>query len=149
FFLIAALVLLAVNQFVRSSWMFLAPGALCLFIGLLIGGPLLARLFAQVISGPMGLLGLTGRPAADHAVRNPKRTATTANALVIGLFLVTLVTVAGEALKTTLVDELNERSTSDYIVFSETGLDERTLATIDGIDGIAATARVRDGLTFD
>ena len=149
FFLITALVLLGINQFVRNSWLFLAPGALCLFIGLVIGGPLLARLFARLLSWPLSRLGLTGRLAADNSMRNPKRTATTANALVIGLFLVTLVTVAGEALKTTLVSELNELSGSDYLVASDDGIDPSTIAAIEGTEGVAAAAPIRSAITFD
>ena len=149
FFLITALVLLAINQFVKSSWMFLAPGALCLFIGLVIGGPLLARLFARLLSWPLSKVGLTGRLAADNSMRNPKRTATTANALVIGLFLVTLVTVAGEALKTTLVAELNELSGSDYLVASDDGIDAETVAAIARTEGVAASAPIRSAITFD
>ena len=149
FFLVAALVLLGIHQFLHSSWMLLAPGALALFIGLVIGGPLLARLFARLLSWPMSHFGLTGRLAADNAVRNPKRTATTANALVIGLFLVTLVTVAGEALKTSLVSELNQLSGSDYLVASDGGIDPDTVADIQGTEGVAASAAVRSAVTFD
>lgn len=149
FFLVASLVLLGIHQFLHSSWMLLAPGALFLFVGLFIGGPLLAHVFGRAAAAPMSMLGLTGRLAADNVVRNPKRTATTANALVIGLFLVTLVTVSGEALKTTLVSELNQLSGSDFIVLSETGLDEATMDRIDEVEGIDATARVRTGLTYD
>jgi putative ABC transport system permease protein len=149
FFLIAALVLLGVNQLVDNRWFYLAPGALSLFVGLVIGGPLLARLFARLLSWPMSTVGLTGRLAADNSMRNPKRTATTANALVIGLFLVTLVTVAGEALKTTLVAELNELSGSDYLVASDGAIDPETVAAIGSTDGVAASAPVRSAITFD
>lgn len=149
FFLVAALVLLGLNQFLRTTWMFLAPGALCLFIGLVVGGPLLARGFARIARWPMNRLGLAGRLAADNSLRNPKRTATTANALVIGLFLVTLVTVAGGAIKTSLVTELNKLSGSDYLVFSETGLDPALLEQIAQVDGVEATAAIRTAITVD
>jgi len=148
-FLLASLLLLGLNQFVHSTWMLLAPGALLLFVGLVVGGPLLARLLAAVLRRPMSALGLTGALAARNAVRNPRRTATTANALVIGLFLVTLVTVAGEALKTALVSELNALSGSDYIVTTQTALADDLLERIDEVDGVEATAPVRSALTFD
>src|SRR5690606_26711121 len=148
-FLLASLLLLGLNQFVHSTWMLLAPGALLLFVGLVVGGPLLARLLAAVLRCSMSALGLTGALAARNAVRNPRRTATTANALVIGLFLVTLVTVAGEALKTALVSELNALSGSDYIVTTQTALADDLLERIDEVDGVEATAPVRSALTFD
>ena len=149
FFLLASLILLGLNQFVHSTWMLLAPGALFLFVGLVIGGPLLARLFARMLRRPMSALGLTGALAARNAVRNPRRTATTANALVIGLFLVTLVTVAGGALKGALVAELNKFSGSDYMVQSIAGLSDDLVEQIDAIDGVEATAPIRSALTFD
>ena len=60
----------------------------------------------------MSRFGLEGRLAVDNTARNPKRTATTANALLIGVFLVTLVTVAGtsaEGLRRRRDQEARER----------------------------------------
>lgn len=149
-FLVLSLALLLVNRFVGVQWYYLAPGALFLFIGLFVGGPLLARLFAWILKRPMSLLGIPGRLAADNAVRNPKRTATTANALVIGLFLVTLVTVSGEAMKTSVVNELNKLSSSDFIINAQSGAIDPTLVTkIDDTKGVTATAAIKSSLAVD
>ncbi|MCB1257679.1 MAG: FtsX-like permease family protein [Microthrixaceae bacterium] len=142
-FLVVALGLLAVNKLTKPHWFFLGPGALLLFVGLFIAGPLLARLIGKLIRPVLSLTGLTGRIAADNVVRNPKRTATTANALVIGLFLVTLVTVSGEALKTATVDQLNKLSSSDFIVASESAIAPTLVDKIDKVKGVTATAPVK------
>lgn len=142
-FLIAALALLAVNQLSGPQWYFLGPGAFLLFVGLFIGGPLLARLFARILRPVMKLFGLTGELAAENVVRNPKRTATTANALVIGLFLVTLVTMSGEAMKSAVVTELNRFSSSDFIVASDGAIAPNLVTDIDAVEGVSATAAVR------
>src|SRR4029077_15661347 len=86
------------------------------------------------------------RRAADTSIRNPKRTATTANALVIGLFLVTFVTVSGNALKTWTVDRLNELSSTDFIVGgAETSVSPELAQQVPDPQGVSATADVRTG----
>ncbi len=142
--LAAAIVLLLADRLGSAQWYLLGPGALLLFVGLVVGGPLLARLFALVLRPVGRRLGLTARLAIDNTVRNPKRTATTANALVIGLFLVTLVTVSGDALKSWTVDELNKLSSSDFIVAGDgTPVDPALVRDIQGTEGVAAAAPVR------
>jgi len=61
-----------------------------------------------------------------NARRNPSRTATTANALLIGVFLVTLVTAAGTSVKDFAVDEIRKLDSADYFVSSQGGsIDDR------------------------
>ena len=139
-----AVVLLLVDRFVTASFFLLGPGAFLMFVGLVVGGPLLARLFSAALSVPARRLGVTAQLAVDNTARNPKRTATTANALVIGLFLVTLVTVSGDALKTWTVGELNKLSSSDFIVTGDRGGIAADL--VDGIrttKGVAGVGAVR------
>lgn len=142
-FLSGAAILLAFNQLTEPRWYFIGPGGFLLFVGLFIGGPLLARIFARILRPVMGLFGLTGELAAENVVRNPKRTATTANALVIGLFLVTLVTMSGEAMKSAIVTELNRFSSSDFIVASDGAIAPDLVTAIGSVEGVSATAAVR------
>jgi putative ABC transport system permease protein len=148
-FLLGSIALLLANRFIGVQWYYLTFGALFLFIGLFIGGPLLARLFAILVRPVMSMFGMTGRLAADNAVRNPKRTATTANALVIGLFLVTLVTVSGEAMKTSLVDQLSSASSPDFIVSSQGAIDPKLVASIDNTEGVTNTAAVKSSVAVE
>ncbi len=146
FFLIGAAFFLVLNQTVGPQWFYLAPGALFLFIGTFIGGPLLARVFAMGTRPLLGAFGLTGRLAADNSVRNPRRTATTANALVIGLFLVTLVTVSGEAFKSYVVGEFNQLSSSDFIVASTGAIPDDLVERIGDAGDVSATAPIRSSV---
>ena len=66
-----------------------------LFVGTLVAGPVLARGFAWAVGLVLDRLGMSSRLAVANAKRNPSRTANTANALVIGMFLVVFVTAAG------------------------------------------------------
>ncbi len=148
-FLVTAIALLLINRFNGVKWYLIGPGSFLLFVGLFIGGPLLARLFGKALRVPMSAFGLVGRISADNVVRNPKRTATTANALVIGLFLVTLVTVSGEAMKTAVVDELNKLSSSDFIVMSDGAIAPDLVTNVGDVEGISAIAPVRSSLAVD
>jgi len=63
-----------------------------------------------------GSVDLTGRLARDNAARNPSRTATTATALMIGLALVSAVTVIGDSIKTSVTDALGNSITADWFI---------------------------------
>ena len=69
------------------SWS--ALGAVLMFVGVAVLGPLFARPLAAVIGSPARRArGMTGALARENAMRNPQRTASTAAALMIGLGLV-------------------------------------------------------------
>lgn len=145
---LSIVMLLAVRLAGVTAWL-MVPGALLLFLGLLVGGPLVARLFAAGLRVPARRLGLTARLAVDNTARNPKRTATTANALVIGLFLVTLVTVSGDALKKYTVDEIDKLSASDFIVSGTSGISPDLVEEVQATDGVAAAAPIRQAVVLD
>lgn len=63
-----------------------------------------------------GARGLTGQVARANAARNPQRTATTAAALMIGLTLVTAVTVIGDSIKSSIGDALSSSITADWLL---------------------------------
>lgn len=68
-----------------------------------------------------GGLGLTGQVARANAARNPQRTATTAAALMIGLTLVTAVTVIGDSIKSSVSDALSSSITADWLISGPSG----------------------------
>jgi putative ABC transport system permease protein len=136
------------NRFVSAHPLILGLGALVLFWGVVIGGPLLARLFGRVMRALLSP-SLTGRIAAENMVRNPKRTATTANALVIGLFLVTLVTVSGTALRDWTMGELAKISASDFLVVGITPIPDDVVGEISELDGVEQAAAVRSARVTD
>lgn len=77
-------------------------GALVGFLGATLIAPVLTRPVARVVGAPLVRLGFTGRLGRENAMRNPRRTAATAAALMVGLALVTLVTIfAASARKST------------------------------------------------
>lgn len=68
------------------------------------------------ISTAFASRGLTGRLGRDNAARNPQRTATTATAMMIGLALVTTVTIIGDSIKSSVTDALGSSITADWLV---------------------------------
>jgi putative ABC transport system permease protein len=126
-------------------------GALALFVGVIVAGPFIAIAGTRILRPLMSRFGLEGRLAADNTARNPKRTATTANALLIGVFLVSLVTVAGTSAKDYVVGEIKKLESADYLISSDGGtLDAALIADIESIDGVnEASAFRREAVTLD
>ena len=93
----------------------LADGEL---LGLLLlpGSVVAAILSYGLVRTAIGAFGLTGRLARDNASRNPSRTATTATALMIGLALVTTVTIIGESIKSSVSEALSSSVNADWLI---------------------------------
>jgi putative ABC transport system permease protein len=92
-------------------------GALLTIIGVVVLGPMVARPAAGVIGAvPARLAGITGALARENAMRNPRRTAGTASALMIGVGVVTLFTVFAASLKTAVDDSVSQSFRGDLVV---------------------------------
>lgn len=87
-----------------------------LAIPALVGAVIAPVIGYGMIRTARGGLGLTGQVARSNAARNPQRTATTAAALMIGLTLVTAVTVIGDSIKSSVSDALSSSITADWLI---------------------------------
>ncbi|WP_420435299.1 ABC transporter permease [Candidatus Poriferisocius sp.] len=95
----------------------LGLGALLMLLGINILAPALARSMSLFLGWPADrLFNINGRLARLNAARNPRRTATTASALMIGLAMVALVTVLGTSFKQTLNSQLEDSVQADWLV---------------------------------
>ncbi len=85
------------------------------------------------------------RIARENSARSPQRTAATATALMIGLALVTLVSVLGESLRASLSQVLSESVGADLFVNGEFGevLPEDFAGRLSGLDGIDDVSEYR------
>jgi putative ABC transport system permease protein len=78
----------------------LGAGTLALFIGVAYLAPLLVRPVAGALGRPLARLrGVPGRLARENAMRSPRRTASTAAALMIGVALIAAVAVIAASFK--------------------------------------------------
>ncbi|RPK69573.1 FtsX-like permease family protein [Streptomyces sp. ADI95-17] len=85
-----------------SVWLS-AAGAVAALAAFVILGPVAATYAVRTLGAPLGRLrGVTGGLARRNALRSPRRTASTATALMIGVAVVSLFTVFGASLKATM-----------------------------------------------
>jgi putative ABC transport system permease protein len=125
----------------------LGLGVLALFIGVAMLSSRLVRPLVQVVGIPARRFGgAAGKLAEGNAQRNPGRTASTAAALMIGIALVTFVSVLAQGLRVSNSDAIERQIQSDLIVTSQDGYSEFPAAVGDavaGVDGVQTVSNVR------
>ncbi|MFE7397345.1 ABC transporter permease [Streptomyces sp. NPDC057557] len=121
----------------------IAVGAFLTLIGVIVLIPLLSRpVIALVRPLLKRLFGVSGKLAAQNAVRNPRRTGATASALAIGLTLVTGISVLGVTLGQAVDRMTTDNIKADYMVTMASGgpLDESALTALQKADGVSAVS---------
>ncbi|MEU9130977.1 FtsX-like permease family protein [Kitasatospora sp. NPDC048540] len=94
-----------------------AVGAVATPAGLVVLGPVAAALAVRVLGAPVARLrGVSGVLARRNAARNPRRTAATATALMVGVAVVTLFTVFGASVRATLDRQVDRSFAGDLAV---------------------------------
>ncbi len=131
-------------------------GALAMLAGFVVLGPVVARPAAAILGAAAGLArGFTGRLARRNAMRNPRRIAASASALMVGTAVVALFTTFGSSVKASIDDMVDDSFAGDLVIaqsdFSGAGIDPAltpaigALPEVDGAVGSAlATARIGD-----
>jgi putative ABC transport system permease protein len=97
-------------------------GAVLIILGVSLFSPALVRPLAALSGWPLERLRrLTGRLARENAQRNPSRTAITAAALMIGLALVTFVTVFAAGAKSSISGAVDDSFQGDLVIQNSDG----------------------------
>ena len=132
----------------------LGVGAAAVFLGVAMLAKVLVPPLATVLGWPAArLAGAPGELARGNAMRNPSRTAAAAAALMIGLALVTLVSVLAAGLKSTFNNAVNSVFKGDYALtatdnFSPISIaSEQALAKVPGVN-VVSGVRAGDGKAF-
>lgn len=123
--------------------MLIAGGAFLALIGVIVLIPLLSRpVIALVRPLMISAFGVSGKLAAQNAVRNPRRTGATASALAIGLTLVTGLSVLGVTVGTALDKMTTDQLNADYTIAMASGgyLDQSALAALEKAPGTTAVS---------
>jgi len=122
-------------------------GALLVFLGVALLSPAVASPVAHVLGWLYRPFKTSGHLAEENAARNPRRTASTASALMIGLALVTTVLVVGTSLKSTFRDTINKTITADWYVVPKSfvGFDPALTKSLTELPQLSAVAAVRQG----
>jgi putative ABC transport system permease protein len=125
-------------------------GALLIFFGIALLSVRLVQPLASALGWPATKIGgAAGVLARDNAQRNPQRTASTASALMIGLALVTLVSVLAAGIVSSFKGAVNDLwKNADYAVTAQNNFTPIPAAVADAIaktPGVSAVGNVRAG----
>ncbi|TDD71460.1 ABC transporter permease [Actinomadura darangshiensis] len=123
-------------------------GAFAVFIGIAMLAPVISVPVMKVLGAPFArLMGSPGRLARQNALRNPRRTAATAAALMIGLALITTVNVLGATMRASIDEQVDAQFGADYLVQADgaggigAGVSEKVKAT----PGVSAASPTYEG----
>lgn len=96
----------------------LGVGAAAVFFGLIALGPMAAGPAVRAIGGRLlsRWRGVSGSVAVENAARNPRRTAATASALMIGVGLVAFVTIFASSVKAAVATSVDHQVQADFAV---------------------------------
>jgi len=121
-------------------------GAVLLIIGVFILTPLLSRPLIAAAAPVLRAFGVSGKLARQNSVRNPRRTAATASALMIGLTLITGMTVMAGSLQHSIDRMASSAIKADYVVSMANGnpLSPDVAEKLEATDGVTATGPLRN-----
>ncbi|CCK29571.1 ABC transporter integral membrane protein [Streptomyces davaonensis JCM 4913] len=121
-------------------------GAVLLIIGVFILTPLLSRPLIAAAAPVLRIFGVSGKLARQNSVRNPRRTAATASALMIGLTLITGMTVMAGSLQQGIDRMASSSLRADYVVSMANGNELSTDVDkkLRALDDVTATSPLRN-----
>jgi putative ABC transport system permease protein len=152
--ILAAGIAAVIGGAARSSQGAAMAGAVATAAGFIVLGPAAARPVVTVLGWPIAALrGVSGRLARDNALRNPRRTAATASALLIGVAVAALFTVVGASMKATAASGVDHTLTADLVVdrggyggaSSDSGLNPRLAADLGRLPGVRLATGLATG----
>jgi putative ABC transport system permease protein len=126
-------------------------GAVLIFIGVARLAPAVARPMSSVLGRPLArLLGMSGRLGRENSMRNPRRTAQTASALMVGLALVSAISVFGASLSRSATQSIDKAINADLIVLNTNNNGPGTFSTTvpkaaASVPGVTASSSVYGG----
>ncbi|MDX3616852.1 ABC transporter permease [Streptomyces europaeiscabiei] len=121
-------------------------GAVLLIIGVFVLTPLLSRPLIAAGAPLMRVFGISGKLARQNSVRNPRRTAATASALMIGLTLITGMTVMAGSLQQSIARMAADAIKADYVVSMANGsfLSPEVEKELSATEGVTASSSLRN-----
>ena len=135
---------------VDEAVLVVGAGALLVFFGVSILGRTVALPLSRVIGWPLPRLrGVTGDIARGNAMRNPKRTAASASALMIGVGLVGFITIFVSSAKASQNEAIDGSFTGDIVISSGAGfmggLDPGLAQQVNALPEVAYATGMRQG----
>ncbi len=127
----------------RAGWV-LGLGILVVLLGVAGVSPVISRPFLALSRRlSAGVFGSVGNLAGLNSLRNPRRTAATASALMIGLALASTMAIVGDSAKASVDKAIADNFAGDYVVSSLIGdpfspAVARDMAAVPGVERVVA-----------
>ena len=86
-----------VGLFANAGILFVGIGAAVTFVGVAMLAPFVTGPLARAFGRPLASTGVAGRLSQENAARNPRRTAATASALMVGVALVAAIATLAQS----------------------------------------------------
>jgi putative ABC transport system permease protein len=113
----AALMVTGLTLDVPKKGYWVGGGILAALLGVAVASPVLSKPFLLVAAAVYrAAFGSVGRLAGQNSLRNPRRTAATASALMIGMALVTTMSIAGASAKASVDDSISQNFVGDLVI---------------------------------
>ena len=135
-----------VNEGLEQRQLIMGLGAGGVVLGLLIVSPTLARPMIAALGLPFRVLRPAGRLAVRNIIHNPRRTANTSGALMVGMALVCAGATLAASFSTSTADEVDKSLKADFLVQPATmsslnaRLSNEKVKDIAAIDGVKETS---------
>ncbi|MEA2384494.1 MAG: putative transport system permease protein [Solirubrobacteraceae bacterium] len=148
---VVGVVLMCVGLFAslssNAALSFVGGGALMTFLGVAFVSPYLIRPLASLVGRPFeATRGITGRLARENTVRQPGRTAVTAAALMVGVALVTFVSIFAAGAKQSIAKAVDDNLKAAFVVQNTDGFSPfsaKVLPAVQRVDGVGETSPAR------
>ena len=138
---------------VTSPGWWVGGGILLVLLGVAGASPVISRPFVAVATSVYRrVYGTVGNLAGQNSLRNPRRTAATASALMIGLALVTTMSILGSSAKASVDKTIEENFHGDLVVSNVIGMPFSTTIAddIETVEGVDVVSRMRySSMSFD
>ncbi|HZM37842.1 MAG TPA: FtsX-like permease family protein [Acidimicrobiales bacterium] len=135
-----------------SPFLMVGVGVLLVFFGVAALGRTVALPLSRSIGWPLPrLFGIRGRLARENAMRNPRRTAATASAVMIGVGLVAFISIFAASAKASFGTVIDRAFTGDFVITSPAGLaagglDPELAASLNELPEVDAAGAIRAGV---
>jgi putative ABC transport system permease protein len=107
---------------VGSAFLIVGVGVLLVFLGVSVLGRTIALPLSRAIGAPLPRVkGVTGTLARENTMRNPKRTAASASALMIGVGLIAFISIFASSAKASINATIDRSFAGDFVINSGAG----------------------------
>ena len=136
---------------VFSAFLIVGVGVLLVFLGVSVLGRTIALPLSRAIGAPLPRLkGVTGTLARENTMRNPKRTAASASALMIGVGLIAFISIFASSAKASINATIDRTFAGDFVINSGAGASGGGVAPalaqrLNTLPQVAAATRGRTG----